>query len=269
MHWLRLYTEIIDHEKIRMLAFEDRWHYVAILCCKRSGMFDEQDQDFEFFQRRLAVKLGLQKVELESLQKRLIDVHLIDEKWNPTGWEIRQPKSDKDQTNAERQKRFRDKRRNQNTDNALRNVTVTTLELELERELEKDITTTNVVVCKSSDELLPTTSKKEEQKPKIPYQEIVNLYQEVLPMLNGVYKLTDVRKKKIERLWREDELSDIKHWRNYFTYVGQSKFLTGRAPPGKGNEKPFKADLDWLINYQNYIKITEEKYHEPEPQGRR
>ena len=37
MRWLRLWTDITSDPKIKMLAFEDRWHYVAILCMKRRG----------------------------------------------------------------------------------------------------------------------------------------------------------------------------------------------------------------------------------------
>lgn len=42
--WLRLYTEAVDDEKLRLLAFEDRWHFIAILCCKGKGIIDETKQ---------------------------------------------------------------------------------------------------------------------------------------------------------------------------------------------------------------------------------
>lgn len=34
----RAYTEMVDDEKLRLLAFEDRWHYVALLCLKGQGV---------------------------------------------------------------------------------------------------------------------------------------------------------------------------------------------------------------------------------------
>ena len=34
MQWFRLYAGIVDDEKLRLLAFEDRWHYVALLALK-------------------------------------------------------------------------------------------------------------------------------------------------------------------------------------------------------------------------------------------
>ena len=34
MPWFRLYHRMIDDEKLRLLAFEDRWHFVAPTTCK-------------------------------------------------------------------------------------------------------------------------------------------------------------------------------------------------------------------------------------------
>lgn len=114
--WFRLYSEIIDDEKIRMLAFEDRWHYIAILSCKNLGIIDSND-DVDFLNRRLGVKLGLQKIELENLKKRLMEVKLIDENWQPMGWDKRQFYSD---SSAERTRKYREKIKENNN---LENVT--------------------------------------------------------------------------------------------------------------------------------------------------
>jgi len=108
MPWLRLYTEIIDDEKIRLLAFEDRWHYVAILCCKRKGILDDNMVDPRMLDRKLAVKLGVQERELGEIKRRLMEVGLIERNWQPKGWDKRQFKSDHDA--AERQRRSRARR---------------------------------------------------------------------------------------------------------------------------------------------------------------
>ena len=117
MTWLKLYTEILDDPKIRLLAFEDRWHYVALLCCKSEGLQDERDGIWE---RLLRVKLGLAEVEFCSLKKRLLEVFLIDENWNPTGWDKRQGAGD--EKAAERQRRYREKLKKRNVTH---NVTAT------------------------------------------------------------------------------------------------------------------------------------------------
>jgi hypothetical protein len=88
--WLRLYTDIIDNEKIRMLAFEDRWHFTAILCCKQQGILD---QEF-LIERKLSVKLGVQLRDLDEIKRRLIEVGLIDDNYQPIGWDKHQFKSD-------------------------------------------------------------------------------------------------------------------------------------------------------------------------------
>lgn len=91
--WFRMYTEIIDDEKIRLLAFEDRWHYVAILACKGKGILDEK-QEPQMLARKLSVKLGLQLRELDEVHRRLMEVGLVDKHWQPVAWDSRQFKSD-------------------------------------------------------------------------------------------------------------------------------------------------------------------------------
>ena len=117
LRWLKLYTEILDDPKIRLLAFEDRWHYVALLCCKADGLMDERENLWE---RLIQVKLGLAQVEYDSLKKRLMEVCLIDENWNPSGWEKRQAAGDP--AAAERQRKYREKQRKRNVTH---NVTAT------------------------------------------------------------------------------------------------------------------------------------------------
>ena len=100
--WFRVYTNIVDNHKIRLLAFEDRWHFIALLACKQSGIFDNADP--EFVNRSLAVKLGLQLPALDELKKRLADVNLIDKKWNVLKWDERQYKAD---SSKERTRKWR------------------------------------------------------------------------------------------------------------------------------------------------------------------
>lgn len=104
--WFRLYHELVDDEKVRLLAFEDRWHYVALLCCKCKGILDSES-DLPMLERKLAVKLGVQQRELEEIGRRLREVGLIDENWQPQGWDKRQFQSDH---STERVRRHRAKR---------------------------------------------------------------------------------------------------------------------------------------------------------------
>jgi len=92
--WFRAYTEMVDDEKLRLLAFEDRWHFVALMCCKGMGLLDAGD-DLLMLRRKLAVKLGLAMRELETMADRLEEVGLIDAAtFQPVAWEDRQFQSD-------------------------------------------------------------------------------------------------------------------------------------------------------------------------------
>lgn len=90
--WFRFYNEAIDDEKLRLLAYEDRWHFVALLCCKNLGILDENN---DLMRRKVAVKLGLTVREAEEVIRRLAEVQLVDQgTWQPLAWEKRQFKSD-------------------------------------------------------------------------------------------------------------------------------------------------------------------------------
>ena len=106
MSWFKVYGEMIDDPKIRLLSFEDRWHYVALMCCKHMGIQDEVE---DLWEALLQVKLGLANSEFDSLKERLLKVRLIDENWNPTGWDKRQ--TPKDPKAAARQAKFRAKQK--------------------------------------------------------------------------------------------------------------------------------------------------------------
>lgn len=82
LKWFRMYAESVDDEKLRLLAFEDRWHFVALLCCKAQGLLDGEDP---LMRRKVAVKLGLAMRELDECARRLAEVGLIDaETLNPS-----------------------------------------------------------------------------------------------------------------------------------------------------------------------------------------
>lgn len=135
--WFRLYTEMVDDEKLRLLAFEDRWHYVALLCLKGSGLLDEECAE-GLKRRRIAVKLGLSVREVEEVGRRLAEVGLVDEaSLLPCGWAGRQFKSDCDETSAERQRRYRER---QAGCNALPGALVTPPESDSDSESEPDKT---------------------------------------------------------------------------------------------------------------------------------
>lgn len=131
MRWFRMYAEAVDDAKLRLLAFEDRWHYVALLCCKAEGILDESAA---LLRRKVAVKLGLDMSALDEVMRRLAEVGLVDASTlQPIAWKKRQFVSDQDPTAALRQKAWRER-------NALRNGRVTRTETEADTDTDTEET---------------------------------------------------------------------------------------------------------------------------------
>ena len=121
--WLRLYHRIIDDDKIRLLSFEDRWHFVALLCMKCEGILD--DKPSELRSRKIAVKLGLRMAEADEALRRIHEVGLIDKNGNPVRWDDLQFMSD---DSSARVKKYREKQAKQAEKNRVKrecDVTVT------------------------------------------------------------------------------------------------------------------------------------------------
>lgn len=196
--WFRLWTDIIDDHKIRLLAFEDRWHFVALMSLKRSGFLD-QDQKKPLFMRGLAIKLGVTGVDLENLKNRLIDVELIGEDWCPINWEERQKPSD---SAAARMRKHRAKKKREDAEKlkaeAARkaqeteqaegaNVTVTSplrnsdaLDTEEDKDKDKESQSTTALVDCSPPDWFP------EIKPEVVWHEFARLRaSKKLPITEG------------------------------------------------------------------------------------
>ena len=97
--------------------------------------------------------------------------------------------------------------------------------------------------------------------PPAPIDEIVELYNEKLPMLARVTVINDSRRRAISARWREvvttdklDKQGGLDFFKWFFEMVSKSKFLTGRT-------KDWKADIDFLFNAAKFPRIVEGTYH--------
>jgi hypothetical protein len=99
---------------------------------------------------------------------------------------------------------------------------------------------------------------------------VIDLYHQKLPTLRKVEVWNDARKGYLRQRWRDvsQELALEKPiqtedvllwWSDFFTHIGQSKFLTGRVNDKSG--RAFTADLEWILKPSNFAKIIEGKYH--------
>ncbi len=92
------------------------------------------------------------------------------------------------------------------------------------------------------------------QVANIPHKEIIELYAKHLPMLSQVKFWTDKRKSLLKARWHEEvKRQDIAWWDKFFSYIATSDFLTGK-------ESKWQADIEWILNASNIVKILEGKY---------
>ena len=103
------------------------------------------------------------------------------------------------------------------------------------------------------------TQPSEKKAAAVPVMDVVGVYHEVLgEWLPHVQKVTDRRRGQIRQRWIQD-MPSLPSWRTYFEQVAQCPFLLGQVP-GRGEQPPFRANIEWLTNPTNYTKVIEGKY---------
>ena len=153
----------------------------------------------------------------------------------------------KDHTAAARMRKHRAMLREQSA--RVTDVTPHVTEAEAKADTEANKKTTDLVVGAA-------------ERPPCPHDEIIKLYHQHLPMCPAVRIWNEKRRRMLKARWNENQdRQDLKWWAGYFQYVAKSKFLTGKSKPMPGR-KVFMADLEWLVNESNLIKVYEGKYHE-------
>lgn len=109
--------------------------------------------------------------------------------------------------------------------------------------------------------------------PNVDHEAVVGAYHELLPDHPRVVQWTDSRQALLRKRWRElavydakrgkawpDTAAGVARFRKFFTFVGESRFLTGRTK-ATGDRPPFVADLEWLLRPTNFLKVVEGKFH--------
>jgi hypothetical protein len=228
MQWFRLYHRIVDDEKLRLLAFEDRWHFVALCCLKGDGLLDEPDDSLR--QRKIAVKLGVQVRELEEIGRRLQEVGLIDESLSPVAWDELQYRSD---NSSERVKKYREKQK-RNASKRVSNVSVTVQDTDTDTDIE------------------PKGSCETGVSPVRP-SEIIEAWNITAADLGlpRIVKLTADRKRKLAARCKD---STLEEFQQALESIRRSKFLQG------GNKDGWKANFDFFLQPKSFAKLIEGAY---------
>ncbi len=94
--------------------------------------------------------------------------------------------------------------------------------------------------------------EEEARAPGIPYQKIVNLYNDLCPKMNRCMKVSDARERAVKARYSSGYA--LEDFEKLFRLAGESRFLNG------GNERNWRADFDWLVRDANMAKVLEGKY---------
>jgi hypothetical protein len=99
----------------------------------------------------------------------------------------------------------------------------------------------------------PDNDSQQSTGKEVPTQEIIQLHNEICEDLDKVIGITAKRKSLIIK--RHAQLKFIDGWRSFFSKVHRSDFLCNRL-----QDKKFKAQFDWILNDETFIKIQEGFY---------
>jgi len=89
---------------------------------------------------------------------------------------------------------------------------------------------------------------------RCPHDKIIQLYHHYLPTCPKVRVWNEPNRKALKARWREDkERQSLQWWKEFFEYVAQSDFLTGKA-------KEWTCTLGWLVKPTNFGKVLNGQY---------
>lgn len=208
MKWFKLYPEIANHPRLRILSFEDRWHYVSLMCAKADGTLDQPNDKLR--DQMLSVHLGLTPVEMAAVKERLMDVELIAEDWDIINWEDKQSS---DATGAARKRRQR-AREKLAKEEELRN-----------KNKEQNVTVTGQSRDTEKDELIAKIWMRYPKKVA---------KSKCIPKLTklSMTTLAEIEKDLRQRIWP----SDPRYIPNPETYINQERWLDEISMPEQKEE---------------------------------
>ena len=271
--WFRWHHGAITDPKFQLIAkkanarFGDviaLWAFVLEMASADSDRGNIGQIDFETLDYMLGAEEGTAIRILDAMTARgLIVGNRI------AAWEKRQPRRERENDNStERSKAFRDKQRHATPCNANENQE-TPREEESREEESKPLSNANALDVRSDADEPAESEAGSKKLPSCPHQKVIELYHESLPYCPQVREWNTTRQKYLQSRWREKAVSlgwqqdaeGLEWFKRFFSFVGESKFLTGKSD-GRNGKPPFLADLEWLMKPSNFAKVVEGKYHQ-------
>lgn len=95
----------------------------------------------------------------------------------------------------------------------------------------------------------------DQQADHVPYEDVFNTYERILPNKPKVRIRDDARRKAIRSLWIKDKkFQSVEFWEKYFKVVRDSRFLSETKT----------LAFDWLMKPANFKKVAEGNYSNAE-----
>ena len=130
-------------------------------------------------------------------------------------------------------------------------------EQQIERQVNINRTTSEQPLykqeCKNEIKTNISCAQMHQESVKVPYQEVVDLWNQTTEGLPKVKALSNTRRTAINRIWSESNKS-LEQIEKAFRQVQSSDFLTGRSGGWTG------CGFDWVVKPANWLKIIEGNY---------
>ena len=258
--WIKLTTDMFDNRKIKHLRKLPEGNSIVLIWvmlltmagrCNAGGMIF-LTENIPYTPKMLADELGFEentvKLALEALER--FNMIVADNGFFAiAGWEEHQNIESLEKIRESKrlaQARWRAKKKAlpappvvEPTVESTRHL-VDDAEEDTEEEKDKELDRDNIP---SGEDVPPP-------QPKINYQQVIDLFNNICKSLPAVRKMTDARKAAIRSRLRKYNIEDFK---TVFEKAESSSFLRGE---GGG----WKASFDWLIKESNMVKVMEDNY---------
>lgn len=100
--------------------------------------------------------------------------------------------------------------------------------------------------------------KKSSSKIKLNYENIINLYHDILSDMPAIKVMTDERKRKLRNFWIKFKFNQ-ERWENYLSYIASNcRWMMEDRDNGRGGTWRRK-NLDYLITERCYVAVKEER----------
>ncbi len=253
--WIKITTDIFNDEKIRFIeslpdgdAILVIWFKLLVLAGRSNAdgyimLTEKIPYSTTMLTDYLRGKDSVIKTAVETFE-RLEMIQFDDDRIRISNWKHHQNVGGLDKIriqNRERKQRQREREREQKQ----QDVT------EMSRDVTHNVTQQNKIKDKDKekDKVLKRDSRKLFDSP-IDYDALIDFFNG-LENLPNIRKLTDKRKKHIMSRLKDMTVEELKE---VWSIANESEFLTGN------NDRRWKADIDWLINENNIVKVLEGKF---------